>query len=478
MKIYNKADLDLIERRWVLKSSEDFLTYRRYMNANMLKRGWFIDDLAANLQQFYNDMMAGLRPFLVIQAPPQHGKSFSITDFISWFLGKAPANKVIYSSFSDNLGVRANRTLQRIFDNPKYQAIFPDLVIGGTRVVTVAGKLLRNNDIVETSEGGYFRNTTVNGSVTGEGLDLGVIDDPIKGRKEANSKTVREAVWDWLTDDFMSRFSEHAGMLMILTRWHIDDPAGRLIDKMGDKDLVPNGKVKVCTYQAVNANGEALFPEHKSLEFLAARQDAMRPENWQSLYQQNPTIKGGNIIKSEWWRWGEVRPKLRHRFITADTAQKKNTWNDYTVLQAWGVDYDGDIHLLDMFRDRVESPELRKIAREFYDRHNGIPNEPLRGMWIEDKSSGTGLIQELRKKKLKIEEVPRSVDKIERSLDCGPEIKRGAVILYKSVPGVDIIVDEASAHPNGLNDDAFDCTMTAIEVAFLNGKNIDYSDLV
>lgn len=471
LKIYNKSALDLIERRWVLKSRDDFCTYRKYVNANKIKLGWFIEDLAETLQQFYNDMVAGKRPFLIIQAPPQHGKSFSITDFISWFLGKASENKVIYASFSERLGIRANRTLQRSFDSEKFRSIFPDFAIGGKRNVTAHNNLLRNNEIIETSEGGYFRNTTVGGAITGEGLDLGVIDDPLKGRKEANSKTVRESVWDFITDDFMSRFSEYAGLLMITTRWHIDDPAGRLIDKMGDK-------VKVKKYEAINKKGEALFPEHKSLEFLEGRKATMRPGNWQSVYQQNPVISGGNIVKAEWWRWGEVRPKMKYRFITADTAQKKNTWNDFTVFQAWGMCYEGNIHILDQHRERLDAPELRTKAKQFYDRHNGIQHEPLRGMWIEDKSSGTGLIQELKKLRLKIEEVPRSIDKVERSQDCGPEIKSGKVILYKDVSDVDVIVDESTAHPNGINDDAFDCAMTAIEVSFFHGKNVDYSDLL
>jgi predicted phage terminase large subunit-like protein len=471
LKIYSKSDLDLIEHYHVLSSRADFYSYRKYLNYPKIKLGFFIEDVARNLQQFYEDMVAGKRPFLVIQAPPQHGKSFSITDFASFFMGQAPENRIIYASFSDRLGIRANRTLQRTFETNKFKAIFPDFKIGTSRAVTVAGKLLLNNEIIETSEEGYFRNTTVNGSVTGEGLDLGIIDDPIKGRKEANSKVIRNGAWDWLTDDFMSRFSEYAGLLMILTRWHIDDPAGRLIDKMGDK-------VKILKYPAINEFDEPLFPEHKSLEFLLERKAAMQEENWQSLYQQNPVLKGGNIIKSDWWVWGDVRPRLKNRFITADTAQKKNNWNDWTVFQAWGECYDGKIHLLDQFRGRVEAPELRELAKEFYDRHNGISGEPLRGMYIEDKSSGTGLIQELKKFNLKIEAIPRTIDKITRSQDVGPEIKSGKVILYKDVSDVEIIVDEGAAFPNGINDDAFDCTMTAVEVAYLNGTNIDYSSLI
>ena len=472
----NTSDLDLLEEYWRIKSREDFYSYRQYINANKIKLGWFTKDLAASLQQFYNDMVAGLRPILIIVAPPQHGKSFSITDFITWYLGKRPDHNIIYASFSEALGIRANRTIQRTIEKSKHKLIFPDLKIGSSNVVTQIGKLLRNNFKVETDSGGSFRNTTVDGAVNGEGLDLGIIDDALKGRNEANSPKTRGKAWDWLTDDFMARFAEHAGLLMINTRWHIDDPAGRMIDKLG---LVENGgRVKLCHYPALNKNEEPLFPEHKSKTFLLERMAAMLPANWQSVYQGSPVVAGGNIVNSEWWRWGEVRPKLKYRFITADTAQKKNTWNDYTVFQAWGKCYAGNIHLLDQVRERMSAPELRKNGKEFYDRHNGIRNEPLRAMYIEDKSSGVGLIQELELEKCKVEAVPRNTDKVERAMNSGPEIKSGKVFLYKDVTEVDTIVDEASACPNGLNDDAFDCAMTAIEVEFLNNQVIDYSGLV
>ncbi|MCK5600793.1 phage terminase large subunit [Candidatus Pacearchaeota archaeon] len=467
----SSLDVELIEQWWVVKSRTSFYHYRQFLNYPSFKKGWFPSDLSIQLQQFYNDMVAGLRPILIIEAPPQHGKSTAIIDFISWYMGRVSEIRIIYGTFSERLGIRANRNLQRIFDGRKHKLIFPEFSIGDKRVVTTSNNLLKNNTIVETNGGGYFRNTTVGGSVTGESLDLGVVDDPIKGRKAANSKITRDTAWDWLTDDFMTRFSEYAGLLIINTRWHIDDPAGRLIDKN-------DGKIKCLKYQAVNKKNEALFPELKSLEFLEKRKEAMRPSNWQSLYQQNPVVDGGNIIKSEWWRWGDVLPKIKYRFITADTAQKKNNWNDFSVFQCWGMDWNNCIHLLDQYRKRLTSPELRKQAKKFYDRHNGIKNQPLRGMWIEDKSSGSGLIQELELKKMKINAVQRSIDKIERANDVGPEIKSGKVFLYDWVSDVDVIVDEASASPNGVNDDAWDCTMTAIEITYLDGDTVDYAGLM
>jgi hypothetical protein len=148
----------------------------------------------------------------------------------------------------------------------------------------------------------------VNGQITGQALDLGIIDDPIKGRAEASSKTIRDKTWNWLTDDFFSRFSKNAGLLIIMTRWHIDDPVGRWLEHFP--------QTRVLRYQAIadeddwsvidghRKAGEVLFPEWKPLEFLTERR-TLSKASWESLYQQNPIIVGGGRER--------VSRRFRHR---------------------------------------------------------------------------------------------------------------------------------------------------------------------
>ena len=302
VSLSNNELFELLKEKRLRDCRRCFYTYRQTMNPND-KWGWFQAEIAAELQQFYEDLVAGKRPKLVIQAPPQHGKSVQIIDFISWLAGKNPDIRTIYTSFSERLGIRANLKLQRTYDSVKYQEIFPGTTINKSNSVAVSGQYLRNREILEYVERtGFFRNTTVRGSITGESLDLGVIDDPIRGRQDANSATVRDAAWDWFTDDFFTRFSEEAGLLAILTRWHVDDPIGRLIDRYPD--------VKVLSYPAIatrdeqhRKEGEALFPEHKSLDFLLERRAVMDSANWQALYQQSPTIQGGELFHDDWWQF-------------------------------------------------------------------------------------------------------------------------------------------------------------------------------
>ena len=287
--------MDLHEERAILLARDSFAAYRRLINPKM-KWGWWQADLCANLQEFHRALLAGERPALVIEAPPQHGKSTTITDFIGWAAGRDPDTRTIYASFSERLGIRANLRLQRVYSSELYQRIFPNTHINTSNVVTISGQTLRNRNIVEYAGAeGYFRNTTVRGPVTGESLDLGVIDDPLKGRLEANSEVVRDGAWDWLNDDFMTRFDERGGLLIILTRWHVDDPVGRL--------MATEAKVKMLSYPALaivdephRKIGEPLFPELKSLEFLEERRAAMTPDSWESLYQQSPFIRSGGMF--------------------------------------------------------------------------------------------------------------------------------------------------------------------------------------
>lgn len=283
----------------LMHAYDNFWYYRQIMNPRLvLKEKWFPRALAMKLRTFWNDFQAGKKPVMLLMTPPQHGKSLSVIDFISWAIGHDPHLRVIYSSFSDRLGIRANLRLQRSLDNMLYQRIFPQTRLNNKHVVTLAERALRNHEVLEfVGHEGYFRNTTVLGSITGEALDLSVIDDPIKGRAEASSEVTREKTWNWLTDDVFSRFSENAGLIMIMTRWHVDDPAGRLISHFGAKRITQIRFPAIAEVREKYRDvGEPLFPELKSMDFLMERRRLYTEASWEALYQQNPFIAGGGIF--------------------------------------------------------------------------------------------------------------------------------------------------------------------------------------
>ena len=454
----------------VAEARKSFWAYRQFLFPNM-KLGWWQRDVSEELQRFYDEMAAGRRPKMVIEAPPQHGKSRMVIEFVSWITGKNPNLKVIYASFSDRLGVRANLTLQRIYALPRYRMIFPETQTNLTAIDSDdAAPAIRTQTIIEyVAREGSFRNTTVRGAINGEALDLGVIDDPIKGREEAGSQTVRDKTWDWLTDDFLTRFSEHAGFLAILTRWHIDDPIGRLKAELGDK-------VRVVSYPAIavrdekhRKDGEALFPEHKSLEFLLERKAIMASVNWEALYQQNPQVIGGDIIKGHWLGRYAQLPVIKFRVIYADTAQKTAERNDYSVFECWGKGIDGRIYLLDMIRGKWEAPELKRRAIGFWNKHKAFDTTKmgqLRELKVEDKASGTGLIQELKfPAMIPVVGIERVKDKLTRIMDVLGYIEAGSVMLPENAPFTNDFVAECeafTADDSHLHDDQVDPMVDAI----------------
>jgi hypothetical protein len=198
-----------------------------------MKCGWWQHEIADELQGFYRSLINGERPKLVLMAPPQHGKTEQVTDLLAWMAGKQPHLKTIFASYSEELGVKVNRDLQRIMSSERYAAIF------GHRLRESGSGWRRNSNLLEyVGHRGSFRNTTVEGQITGQGLDIGIVDDPIKGRAEANNKAVRDKTWGWFTDDFLTRFSDSAGLLMIMTRWHLDDPVGRFIERFPEAKVL------------------------------------------------------------------------------------------------------------------------------------------------------------------------------------------------------------------------------------------------
>lgn len=447
----NREKLTIIEELQVRWARSDFSAFRRYIHPKN-KTGWFQQDVEENLQQFYIDYQSGKRPKLIVEAPPQHGKSVIITDFIAWLMGKMPDNKTIYTSFSERLGKRANLTIQRIASTNKYNRVFPETILP-TRKDT---DKTRDRSLIElVDKNGSFRNTTVEGSITGESLDLGVIDDPLRGRKDANSITKRNSAWDWFTDDFFTRFSEEAGLLCILTRWHVDDPIGRLIEKNPDVKVLKypaladkDAKLMPCDPR-LPGSGEALFPEHKSEEFLLERKRTMAPANWSALYQQNPYIAGGNIIKGAWFERYDMLPKIKWSAVYGDTAQKAKQHNDYQCAEHWALGTDGRLYAVDMLHDKFEADELETRFPDFWRKAKARKDVGFcRYFAIEDKSSGTELIQRMRKKikpKIPVKPIPRSTDKYTRVSDVLSYISSGYIVLPNNAPWVHDFIAECEA---------------------------------
>lgn len=390
---YTAGDIDLMAEYYAAIARDNFWAFRQHLDPK-LKVGWWPKQVSYELQDFYTRLKNGHRPKMLLMAPPQHGKSRAVQDFISWVSGKNNSLRSIFASFSADLGVNTNGVVQRTMDDDKYRMTFPATQLsplsGGER----SGRYIRNSNLLEFIDAsGSFRNTTVQGQINGKTLDLGIVDDPIKGREEANSAHLRDKVWAWLMDDFFSRFDDNAGLLMIMTRWHLDDPAGRFIEHF------PNTKIlrypAEATQKSIYENneprqiGDVLFPEFKSKAFILERKGAYTAASWESLYQQNPIIAGGAMFPI-------AQFKIEQSFSRKDVKKSVRYWDKagtrdggaYTSGVLMHLMADGEFMIEDVIRGQwdywTREQRIRQTAE--MDAANGRTE-----VWIEQEPGSGGL---------------------------------------------------------------------------------------
>ena len=457
------------------KARRHLIDFARYTNP-AYQVGWFNKTVSDALTQFLADVVAGKQPRLMIFAPPRHGKSELFSRNLPAFaLGKYPDLQMIACSYSADLASRMNRDVQRIIDSPGYQEVFPDTRLNGKNIHTVASNALRNSEIFEiVGHKGAYRSAGVGGGITGMGADIAIIDDAVKDAAEANSQTYRDKVWEWYTTTLYTRLSPNSGILLGMTRWHDDDLAGRLLKaaEAGEGD-----QWQIIRFPAIaehdedhRCEGEALHPERYPVERLNKIKAAVGNTAWAALFQQRPQVLGGGLIRSEWFnpRYSQL-PNLKWRGIWADTAQKTKEHNDYSVFLVGGMGVDGYLYVLDILRGKWEAPELERRATDLLNSHKA-KNSPvlgnLRFLAVEDKASGTGLIQAIKHKAgVPVQAVQRHTDKLTRLLDVQGFMESGRVRLPANAPWVNDLLAECEAFKADMkhaHDDQVDTLIDAI----------------
>ena len=296
-----------------------------------------------------------------------------------------------------------------------------------------------------------------------------IIDDPHKAG-EANSETMRNNVIDWFSTTIESRTnSKDTPIILIMQRLHEEDLSGFLLNGGNGE------KWTHLNIPAIGKDGSPLWEYKHSLE------DLKRIENSNSYvyagqYMQTPAPKGGGIIKEKWFKIVEEEPKFKYRLMFADTAMKTKEVNDYSVLQVWGYTNNNEAYLIDQLRGKWEAPELQKMTEIFWAKHNHRLNGMLRYLYIEDKASGTGLIQTLKKDKLiRVKPIQRNNDKITRTHDSTPYLESGQVYFING-DYIQDLKNELLLFPNGKHDDQVDALNDGISE--LNNKTNSLKEFV
>ncbi len=391
---------------------------------------------------------------LMVSWPPRHGKSEEVAHWTPlWFLKNWPDRRVILASYEAKIAARWGRRVR----NDILQ--FPDeLGLQLTGDSTAA-------DRWELTTGGGMLTAGVGGPITGEGAHLLIIDDPTKNAEEANSPVYRDRLVEWFKTTAFTRLEPGGSVILDMTRWHQADLIGALLEEMTE----PWEHIRLPALAEPDdplgrEEGEALWPDRYSADELLKIKETVGPQVWAGLYQQRPAPAEGGVFRYEWWgRYREV-PELSRKVQFWDTAFKKGADNDYSVCTTLGV-AGNSFPVLDVWRRRVEFPELLRAAVAQFDKHR--PNEVL----VEDAASGQDLFATLRREtRIPIKAVKVDRDKISRANAVTGYVEAGRVPLPERAAWVADFMDELAAFPNAAHDDQVDSFAGALTAVVSRGK--------
>jgi len=426
-----------------------YLTKGKWRWANHLRR----------LDETLVDVAVGRVRKLLVTMPPRHGKSELCSHwFPVWYLSRFPDDSIIMSGYGQEYASKYGRDVRNTLTE------HPEI---GVQVSKDSSAMHRWN--IEKHKGGMYA-VGLGGPITGRGGNILILDDPVKGDAEARSLTYRERIWEWWCRTFFTRREPNAGVVLVGTRWHHDDLIGRVLKEEGDE-------WEKLDFPALDADGRALWEERFPASELVATRKSIGDEAFECLYQQRPTLEGGNLLKREWWGYYTLLPTEIHSVVQSwDTAFKRGETNDYSVCETWASN-SADYYVVETFRDRVEFPELKRLVVQQYEKATAVTGVTPHAILIEDAASGQSLIQELRRDtNLPIIPVKPDKDKIARTNAITPLLRAGKVRIPERAAWVADFVNECSQFPSGAHDDQVDAMTQAL--IYLKEQSAKLQDIV
>lgn len=425
--------------------------YVEYVHEGRWIKGKAVSYICDKVQEFIEKDTGHAFDILVLSIPPQHGKSMTITETLpSWYLGKFPTKRIIEASYSEDFAqLFGRRNLRKIEQF-------------GKEIFNIEKGKIANNTEFELSNGigGMISRGMLSG-VTGRPADLMIIDDPVKNRQEADSKTYRDRIWAEWNDSFKSRLSFGAKVIIIQTRWHEDDFAGRII-KNEKHVTVINLKCEADNNDPLGRKpGEALCPEiGKGNEWLKDFKSTFTTKEgnrtWNALYQGSPTPDDGNIFKRKWFQYYEKLPILPYMLISVDATFKDKEDNDFVSIQVWGKK-NVDFYLVDRVKEHLGFTETLNVIRQLRNKY-----DQCSAVLIEDKANGSAIIEVLQREFSGVVPINPEGGKIARANAVSPSFESGNVYLPKTAKWLYDYETELISFPNAEHDDDVDCTTQAL----------------
>lgn len=385
----------------------------------------------------------------MIFMPPRHGKSeLASKRFPAWCLGRNPKRQIIAASYNSDLANDFGRNVRNIVGEAEFREVF-----AGVELAPDSHAANRMN----TNHGGAYVAAGVGTAVTGRGADIALIDDPFKDREEADSERRRELVWDWYRSTLFTRLMPGGSIVLIQTRWHEDDLAGRLLESQGDKQ--DGGQWEVLELPALSRDGEALWPEWYPTDVLERIKDTIGPREWSALYQQKPQPDEGTFFQRQWFKTWETLPDLR-LYGSSDYAVTDGG-GDYTVHTVWGVDAAGALYRVDGWRGQTTSDVWINKKLDLIAKHKPLAWFGEGG--VIQKAIEPALKRRMLERKVfcRLEWLPSIHDKATRARSFQAMAASGRVYFEK-----DADLSEYLAFPAGKHDDE-------VDTASLIGRAID-----
>lgn len=418
------------------------------------RHNWHIDHICWQLSR----VARGEIRRLIINVPPRSMKSITVSiGFTAWAMGHNPTKRIICVSYAEELARKLSIDTRTVLESPWYQGLFPGLQL--------TAKRQRNLELTTTQHGYRFA-SGVGGAVLGRGADLIVIDDPIKAI-DALSEAGRRHVAEFYGNTLSTRLNDKqtGAIVIVMQRLHEDDLVGHVLAKEEWEVVsLPAIATEAQTYQLsddpedvyVRPAGEVLHEEREPRDILEGIRRVQGSLLFSAQYQQNPIPADGNVIRRDWLRSYQTPPRFDRVIVSWDTASTLEETSDWSVGTVWGA-VGLDYYLIDLVRDRLESPDLRRKIIALSDKHEA--NATL----IEDTELGRALAQDLRRSsELRPIMMRPRFDKQARLLAQSARFEAGQVFLPQEAPWLGDYIAELLAFPNGRHDDQVDSTSQAL----------------
>ena len=397
---------------------------------------------------------------LIVSLPPGHGKSELISHWLPvWFLHKWPDRRIGFATYEANFAAYWGGLVRDTIEENSLK-----LHLELTHDTTA------KNEWRLKSGGGMFA-AGVGGPMTGRRFSLFICDDPIKNIAEAESLVYRENTWKWWRTVARTRLFQDGSIILIMTRWHSDDLIGKLLDESGE----PWEYIKLPALAEEDdplgrQPGELLCPEMfdlAELETLREEVGGTSGRYWIALYQQRPSKEEGTIFKLDWWKYYKEVPKLIRIAQYWDTGFKKGKTSDWSVCLTLGRHETG-VCVLDMWRARVEYPELIIMMKAKYDQLK--PNS----VKVEDAASGQSAIQSLtRDTSIPIIKIKAEGSKEQRANLITGIVEAGRVSLPERADWLAVFLDEVTRFPAGKYDDIVDVLSYGLDDIWKKAGKLD-----